>query len=110
MNVALHVCAQRLKLFRKVDVASVDVMQGCNFRIAFRYQSGQDQSCTCAQICSGYLAASQLGSTLDDGATSLNLDIGVHPTELLDMHEAIFKNRLCHNACTLGNEQQSHHL
>ena len=86
------------------------MVQVSDFRFAFSDEARQDESRAGAQVRRVDRRPFELRHAFYDGAAPFNADFRPHALKFIDVHEAVFKDRLRNDARTLANRRQGHEL
>ena len=86
------------------------MVQVPDFRFAFSDEACQDESRAGAQVRRVDRRPFELRHAFYDSTASFNADLRPHALKFVDVHEAVFKDRLRNDARALANRRQGHEL
>src|SRR5699024_9964877 len=95
--------AQQLELFLDALVATVDVVDAVDQRLALGHQRGDHQAGGGAQVGGHHGGGLQLRHAGDDGGVALDQDLRTHAVHFVDVHEAVLEHRFHHGADAFGH-------
>src|SRR5690606_40765267 len=84
--------ADRAQLLFHALIAAVQVVDAFDGGFAEGGQAGDDQAGRGAQVGGHDGGARQLGHARDDGGVSVDVDLGAHAAQLLDVHVAVLED------------------
>src|SRR5574343_1401483 len=107
---SLYGGAKARQLFLDPLVTAVEVVNAVDQRFALGDQGGDDQRSRGAQVGGHHGGAFQAIDAADDDVVALDLDVGPEAHQFVDVHEAVFENRLADGRHAIGNAVEGHEL